>query len=56
VDGLHQVDVAVKDTRSGATLYKLTTLLFDSDYPGSSVTDAQQKQKEPDKARHRRRP
>ncbi len=30
LDGLHQVDVVVKDAASGTTLYKLTTLLFDN--------------------------
>jgi prepilin-type N-terminal cleavage/methylation domain-containing protein len=53
VDGLHQVDVSVKDARTGATLYKLTTLLFDSDYPTSSLSDAKQKQRELDKAKKR---
>jgi prepilin-type N-terminal cleavage/methylation domain-containing protein len=58
VDGLHQVDVVVKDSKTGATLYKLTTLLFDSDYPGSSASDAKAKLREQDKAknRNRRRP
>jgi prepilin-type N-terminal cleavage/methylation domain-containing protein len=55
VDGLHQVDVAVKDSKSGATLYKLTTLLFDSDYPSSSASDAKAKQREQDKAKKRNR-
>jgi len=58
VDGLHQVDVVVQDSKTGATLYKLTTLLFDSDYPGSSASDAKAKLREQDKAknRNRRRP
>ncbi len=51
VDGLHQVDVLVKDAKSGATLYKLTTLLFDSDYPSTSASDAKAKQRELDKAK-----
>jgi prepilin-type N-terminal cleavage/methylation domain-containing protein len=51
VDGLHQVDVVVKDAKSGATLYKLTTLLFDSDYP--SDTDTKQKQRDQEKAKKR---
>jgi prepilin-type N-terminal cleavage/methylation domain-containing protein len=55
VDGLHQVDVAVQDAKSGATLYKLTTLLFDSDYPSSSASDAKQKQRDQDKAKKRNR-
>ena len=55
VDGLHQVDVAVKDSKSGATLYKLTTLLFDTDYPGSSASEAKQKQRELEKAKKRNR-
>jgi prepilin-type N-terminal cleavage/methylation domain-containing protein len=55
VDGLHQVDVAVKDSKSGATLYKLTTLLFDSDYPSSSASDAKAKQREQEKAKKRNR-
>jgi prepilin-type N-terminal cleavage/methylation domain-containing protein len=53
VDGLHQVDVVVKDAKSGATLYKLTTLLFDSDYP--TDTDTKQKQRDQDKAKKRNR-
>jgi prepilin-type N-terminal cleavage/methylation domain-containing protein len=55
VDGLHQVDVLVKDAKSDATLYKLTTLLFDTDYPSSSAADAKQKQREQDKAKKRNR-
>jgi prepilin-type N-terminal cleavage/methylation domain-containing protein len=54
VDGLHQVDVVVKDSKSDAALYKLTTLLFDSDYPGSSASDAKQKQKDQKKKKNRR--
>jgi len=53
VDGLHQVDVVVKDAKSGATLYKLTTLLFDSDYP--TDTDTKQKQRDQEKAKKRNR-
>jgi prepilin-type N-terminal cleavage/methylation domain-containing protein len=58
VDGLHKVDVAVLDAKTGATLYQLSTLLFDSDYPGSSVNDIKQKQRELEKAKksNRRRP
>jgi general secretion pathway protein I len=55
LDGLHQVDVVVKDAKSGATLFKLTTLLFDSDYPSSSASDAKQKQRDQDKAKKRNR-
>jgi prepilin-type N-terminal cleavage/methylation domain-containing protein len=55
VDGLHQVDVVVQDAKSGATLYKLTTLLFDSDYPSSSPSDAKQKQKDLEKGKKRNR-
>jgi general secretion pathway protein I len=55
LDGLHQVDVAVQDAKTGATLYKLTTLLFDSDYPSSSASDAKQKQRDQDKAKKRNR-
>ncbi|HEY3864435.1 MAG TPA: type II secretion system protein [Verrucomicrobiae bacterium] len=55
VDGLHQVDVSVKDAKSGATLYQLTTLLFDSDYPSSSAEDAKDKQRDQDKAKKRNR-
>jgi prepilin-type N-terminal cleavage/methylation domain-containing protein len=55
VDGLHQVDVVVKDAKSGATLYKLTTLLFDSDYPSSSASDAKQKARDLEKAKKRNR-
>jgi len=53
LDGLHQVDVVVQDAKSGATLYKLTTLLFDSDYPSSTAAEAKQKQKDLDKAKKR---
>lgn len=55
LDGLHQVEVVVKDSKSGATLYKLTTLLFDSDYPTSSASEARQKQRELEKAKNRNR-
>ena len=55
VDGLHQVDVMVMDSKSGATLYKLTTLLFDSDYPSSTASDAKQKQRDLEKAKKRNR-
>ena len=55
MDGLHQVDVVVKDAKTGAPLYKLTTLLFDSDYPGSSASDAKQKQRDQEKAKKRDR-
>jgi prepilin-type N-terminal cleavage/methylation domain-containing protein len=55
LDGLHQVDVVVKDAKSGATLYKLTTLLFDSDYPSSSASEAKEKQRELEKAKNRNR-
>ena len=55
VDGLHQVEVVVKDAKSGATLYKLTTLLFDSDYPGSTASDAKAKLREQEKAKTRNR-
>jgi prepilin-type N-terminal cleavage/methylation domain-containing protein len=53
MDGLHQVDVVVKDTKTGASLFTLTTLLFDSDYPSSSASDAKQKQRDLDKAKKR---
>jgi prepilin-type N-terminal cleavage/methylation domain-containing protein len=55
VDGLHQVDIVVKDAKSGATLFKLTTLLFDNDYPGSTASDAKEKQREQNKAKNRHR-
>ena len=55
VDGLHQVDVLVKDAKSGAPLYKLTTLLFDADYPSLSASEAKQKQRDLEKARKRNR-
>lgn len=55
VDGLHQVEVMVKDARSGATVYRLTTLLFDSDYPGSTASDAKAKLREQEKAKTRNR-
>ncbi len=55
VEGLHQVDMLVKEAQTGATLYKLTTLLFDSDYPSTSASDAKAKQRELDKAKKRNR-
>jgi hypothetical protein len=55
VDGLHQVDVVVKDAKSGTTLYKLTTLLFDTDYPSANDSDAKQKQRDQEKAKKRNR-
>lgn len=55
VDGLHQVEVVVEDAKSGATLYKLTTLLFDTDYPSTSADEAKQKQRDQDKAKKRNR-
>jgi general secretion pathway protein I len=55
VDGLHQVDVVVQDSKTGASLFKLTTLLFDSDYPSSSASDAKQKQRDLEKAKNRNR-
>jgi prepilin-type N-terminal cleavage/methylation domain-containing protein len=55
LDGLHQVDVAVNDARTGATLYKLTTLLFDSDYPSSSGSEEKAKQREQEKGKKRNR-
>jgi prepilin-type N-terminal cleavage/methylation domain-containing protein len=55
VDGLHQVDVKVKNAKTGVTLYQLTTLLFDTDYPTQSVHDEKQKQKKQDKAKNRDR-
>jgi prepilin-type N-terminal cleavage/methylation domain-containing protein len=55
VDGLHQVDVLVEDSKSGALLYKLTTLLFDMDYPSSTASDAKQKRRDLDKAKKRNR-
>jgi prepilin-type N-terminal cleavage/methylation domain-containing protein len=55
VDGLHQVEVLVKDAKSEATVYRLTTLLFDSDYPGSTASDAKAKLREQEKAKTRNR-
>lgn len=55
VDGLHQVDVVVRDAKSQAPLYRLTTLLFDSDYPNSTASDARQKQRDLEKAKKRNR-
>ena len=54
LDGLHQVEVVVMDAKSGTTLYKLTTLLFDSYYPSSTASDAKQRQRDLDKAKKRR--
>jgi hypothetical protein len=53
VDGLHQVDVVVEDAKTGASLYKLTTLLFDSDYPSSSASDTKEKARDVQKANKR---
>jgi general secretion pathway protein I len=55
VDGLHQVDVVVKDAKTDAELFKLTTLLFDSDYPSKSASEAKQKKRDLDKAKKRNR-
>jgi general secretion pathway protein I len=55
VDGLHQVDVVVKDAKTGANLFKLTTLLFDSDYPSTSAADAKEKARNQEKAKKRNR-
>jgi prepilin-type N-terminal cleavage/methylation domain-containing protein len=55
LDGLHQVDVVVEDSKSGAALFKLTTLLFDSDYPSTSASDAKQKERNQKKAKKRNR-
>jgi prepilin-type N-terminal cleavage/methylation domain-containing protein len=55
VDGLHQVDVVVKDAKSGTSLFKLTTLLFDSDYPSTSASEARQKERDQEKAKKRNR-
>jgi prepilin-type N-terminal cleavage/methylation domain-containing protein len=55
VDGLHQVEVEVTDAKSGATLYKLTTLLFDSYYPSSTDSDTKQRKRDLDKAKKRNR-
>ncbi len=55
LDGLHQVEVTVEDARTGAPLYKLTTLLFDNDYPGSTAEDEKQKKRDLDKAKKRNR-
>jgi prepilin-type N-terminal cleavage/methylation domain-containing protein len=55
LDGLHAVEVSVISTKTGATLYKLSTLLFDQDYPSSSAADEKAKQREQDKAKKRNR-
>jgi len=55
VDGLHKVEVEVQDTTSGKALYKLTTLLFDNDYPVYGSSEAKQKQRDADKAKKRNR-
>jgi prepilin-type N-terminal cleavage/methylation domain-containing protein len=52
VDGLHKVAVVVKDAKSGAALYRLETLLFDTDYPATADDAAnKQKQRDHDKAK-----
>ena len=55
LDGLHQVQVTVTDAKSGVTLYKLTTLLFDQYYPSSTDSDAKQRKRDLDKAKKRNR-
>jgi hypothetical protein len=55
LDGLHQVDIVVQEAKSGTTLYKLTTLLFDADYPSSTDSDAKQKKRDLDKAKQKNR-
>lgn len=55
VDGLHQVDVKVKDSKTGATLYQLTTLLFDTDYPTSNEADEKAKARDLEKSKNRNR-
>jgi general secretion pathway protein I len=56
VDGLHKVVVVVKDAKSGAALYRLETLLFDTDYPATADEAAsKEKQRDHDKARKRDR-
>ena len=55
LDGLHQVDVLVQDAKSGATIYKLTTLLFDADYPSSTESDAKQKKRDLEKGKKKNR-
>jgi general secretion pathway protein I len=56
VDGLHKVSVVVTDARSGASLYRLETLLFDTDYPATADEAAsKEKQRDKDKARGRNR-
>ena len=55
LDGLHNVEVSVLNAKSGVTLYKLNTLLFDQDYPSSSAADEKAKQRDQDKAKKRNR-
>ncbi len=55
LDGLHQVEVTIEDAHTGAPLYKLTTYLFDNDYPGSTSEDEKQKKRDLDKAKKRNR-
>ena len=35
LDGLHEITVTVENARTGEAIYKLKTLLFDSDYPSA---------------------
>jgi len=55
LDGLHDVELSVISTRTGAPLYKLSTLLFDQDYPSSSAADEKARQRDQDKAKKRNR-
>ena len=55
VDGLHQVDVRVKDAKTGATLYTLTTLLFDTDYPNAAKEEKAQRKRDIEKGKRRNR-
>lgn len=49
IDGLHEVSVKVQRAETGATVYELSTMLFDADYPGqdgdSGKTDHRKREK-----------
>jgi prepilin-type N-terminal cleavage/methylation domain-containing protein len=53
LDGLHQVKVIVQNSRSGQSIYELSTLVFDPDYP-SQDDNGSNKQKSHDKKRRKK--
>jgi prepilin-type N-terminal cleavage/methylation domain-containing protein len=53
LDGLHKVTVEVQNSRSGQSIYELSTLLFDPDYP-SQDENGSKKEKAHDKKRRKK--